>query len=160
MKQWFNRLALLALLIALNGLCACQNPPPKAISAPVPFRLLHNYFVRNNVPDGEWRELFTSKKAFNARFGMAAFMGPKGKPSTIDFEQEAVLAVISPKQKQEVSLQAQEVTTAGETLTFSYIHTMGAPLSYTIRPCLLIAIPLTDLKPHVVFSPTDALKKD
>jgi hypothetical protein len=77
---------------------------------------------------------------------MAAFMGPKGMPSAIDFDNEIVLAVTTRPLNQSCTLAVKDVIIDGNTLLFRFTETLGEPLTYTIRPCLLIAIPKATLE--------------
>jgi hypothetical protein len=77
---------------------------------------------------------------------MAAFMGPKGMPSAIDFDNEIVLAVTTRPLNQSCTLAVKDVIKDGNTLLFRFTETLGEPLTYTIRPCLLIAIPKATLE--------------
>jgi hypothetical protein len=157
MKQWLNHLFLSVLFAGISGLCACQKQAEYSPPEPVPFRILNNYFVRNNTPKGELLKVLPTQKHFDEVFGSAAFMGPKGLPTPINFETETVLAVILPTMNQSCTLSVQDVIKEGDKLTFSYTQTMGAPLSYTIRPSLCIAVPKSALISKIIFRPIDPL---
>lgn len=157
MKQCLNRFFspfLLTLTLLLSG---CYSAPVTFSEAAqqVPFRELNNYFVRKNGSTLEYSSVITSQEEFDARFGMAAFMGPKGRPTAVDFEYEVVLAVVMPASKQACSLRAKEVVKEGEWLAFRYTQILGEPLTYTIRPCLLVAIEKSELASNLLFSPIE-----
>lgn len=155
MKHWFNRFFCYGFMVLLIGGCACRTVSLSTQQEPqtVDFRELNNYFVRNDVPKEGLTTYIYTQEHFDALFGMAAFMGPKGTPSAIDFNHEAVLAVISAPLNQSCTLTATEVVKEEETLVFRYVETRGDPLTYTIRPCLLIAIPKSaiGLNPAISF---------
>lgn len=157
MKQWMRCWLSCGVLTLVLSVCVCcaTVPEPQTVQS-VPFRELNNYFVRNHFsPEGS-QEVMTSQDDFAKIFGMAAFMGPKGRPTPIDFEQELVLAVIAPPLKQACSFAVREVVKGERSLVFRYTQTFGEPLTYTIRPCLLIAIPKTVTAPHIAFERIDA----
>ena len=99
--------------------------------------------------------VMTSQDDFAKIFGMAAFMGPKGRPTPINFEQELVLAVIAPPLKQVCSFAVCEVVKGEQSLVFRYTQTFGEPHTYTLRPGLLVAIPKTVPAPHIAFERID-----
>jgi hypothetical protein len=149
MKQWMHRLLFCSLITLLLGTCACRTSsvqPAQPTTQTVPFRELNNYFVRNDAPKYGLTAAISTQDHFNSLFGMAAFMGPKGMPSAIDFDNEAVLAVTTRPLNQSCTLAVKDVIKDGNTLLFRFTETLGEPLTYTIRPCLLIAIPKATLE--------------
>ena len=157
MKQWMRCWLSCGVLTLVLSVCACcaTVPAPQGVQS-VPFRELNNYFVRNHFPPEGAQVVMTAQDDFAKIFGMAAFMGPKGRPTPIDFEQELVLAVIAPPLKQACRFAVREVVKGEHSLVFRYTQTFGEPLTYTIRPCLLIAIPKTAPAPHIAFERIDA----
>ncbi len=131
-------------MMLLTTLCACRVTAPEPLvctSHAVPYRVLNNYFVRNDVPDIVSPRVIFSQADFQKTFGMAAFMGAKGRPTPVNFDEEIVMAVLPPRMQQACELRVKEVVAEEGKLVFRYECALGAPLSYTIRPCLLIAVP-------------------
>lgn len=142
---------------ALLGLCACTTTSAleKQASHAVAFRELKNYFVRNDVPDGASRQVLRSQVALKESFGMAAIMEPKGQPSRVDFEADCVLAIVAPKMKRDCTLEVREVVKEEGRMYVRYCQTLGAPLTYTIRSCLLLAVPQAEVPSELVFQCVD-----
>lgn len=134
----------ITVMMFLTTLCACRVTAPESFartSHAVPYRVLNNYFVRNDVPDIVSPLVIFSQADFQQAFGMAAFMGAKGRPTPVNFDEEIVMAVLPPRMQQACELRVKEVVTEEGKLVFRYECELGAPLSYTIRPCLLIVVP-------------------
>lgn len=142
----------ITIMMLLTTLCACRVTAPEPLvctSHAVPYRVLNNYFVRNDVPDVVSPRVIFSQTDFQQTFGMAAFMGAKGRPTPVNFDEEIVMAVLPPRMQQACEFRVKEVVTEEGKLVFRYECALGAPLSYTIRPSLLIAVPRVAV-PHSV----------
>ena len=153
-----TRLALSLLSIITLGLCMCCTRSARLVEEAqysVPFRELTNYFIRKDAPKERFEKVFFSQEAFRSNFGMAAFMGPNGRPSEIDFKREVVIAMVLPPMNQACKLRIEEVVKEEGRLIFHYAQTLGEPLSYTIRPCLLIAIAKSDFESNLSFLYSD-----
>ena len=153
-----TRLALSLLSIITLGLCMCCTRSARLVEEAqysVPFRELTNYFIRTDAPKERFVKVFFSQEEFHSIFGMAAFMGPNGRPSKVDFEQEVVIAVAMPPRNQACTLRVTEVVKEEGGLVFHYTQTLGEPLTYTIRPNLLIAIAKSDIKSNISFLYSD-----
>ena len=149
-----KRLFLSLFLGGVLGLCACcteRSQVAKGTQCTVPFRELTNYFIRTDAPKERFVKVFFSQEEFHSIFGMAAFMGPNGRPSKVDFEHEVVIAVAMPPRNQACTLRVTEVVKEEGGLVFHYTQTLGEPLTYTIRPNLLIAIAKSDIKSNISF---------
>lgn len=88
----------------------------------VPFKQALNYFVRNSVPD-ELIEIpkITSLSEFEQYFGMATTMGENGKPTTIDFSKDFVVAVIAPPSGTIPSILFKSLEDAEDQLVLNYV---------------------------------------
>ena len=149
-----TRLALSLLSIITLGLCMCCTRSARLVEeaqCTVPFRELTNYFIRTDAPKERFVKVFFSQEEFHSIFGMAAFMGANGRPSKVDFEHEVVIAVAMPPMNQACTLRVTEVVKEEGGLVFHYTQTLGEPLTYTIRPNLLIAIAKSDIKSNISF---------
>lgn len=61
----------------------------------VKYELVKGYFVKNNVSSDVMKDYkIMDSSRMNRIFGMAAFMGKNGKPTTIDFKKKFVLFVL------------------------------------------------------------------
>lgn len=111
-------------------------------SKEIPFTLAKGYFVKNTFSKKELRNpKITDQNTFDHIFGMATVMGEDGKPTPIDFHKIFVIAVIEAKTDLNTSIAPLSLKKIKKrTLLFSYKVKTGIPLSYTIRPCLLILV--------------------
>lgn len=124
---------ILILIAGLFAFLACSQPKE------VPFTEVRNYFFRNDasIPaDAKVADAAT----FESLFGAAAVMGKDGTPTPIDFEKEFVIAVVVPQTDVETALAPIGLVKDGNTLVFTYKETLGEPLTYTIRPLLLVKV--------------------
>jgi len=85
----------------------------------IPYEVAHNYFVRNDVT-GTVPAKICSPEEFESYFGMAAFMGKNGQPTSIDFETQFAIAVVLPETNHSTELHAGSLTDDDSKLTFSY----------------------------------------
>src|SRR5690606_421082 len=108
----------------------------------VPYTAGANYFVSNQVED---RVLFepkiTSQSDFDQLFGMATVMGKNGKPTSIDFSKQYVIAYIDQSSNRTVNLKVKSLTQTGDkiTLTISKTHS-GKESSATFRKYLILIV--------------------
>lgn len=134
MKRNLLFAALLALSLPLTTLAQ------KAVKA----RSLEGYFLKSSVKDAAEKPyvwVFDSEEEFKNAFGAAATASLK--PSAVNFEKEAVVALAAPKTKQPTIL-SMNVTQKGETLMVNYkMKPEGAEASFTRQPVTLVAIPKT-----------------
>ena len=104
----------------------------------VPFEVAKNYFLKNNqeIPTSP---KITTAEAFNQLFGMAAFMGKNGMPTTIDFDKQFVLAIVLPVTDVATEIIPQKVEVKGKRLFYSYEVKTGKQQSFSIQPvCIII----------------------
>lgn len=87
MKIIYSVIATLLLLVSTNA----QN---KEIS--IPYTIAKGYFVKNSFKEVLKNNKITSKATFEKIFGMATVMGVDGKPTTIDFKKNYVIAIVNP----------------------------------------------------------------
>lgn len=104
----------------------------------VRYEVAKNYFVRNDVTSyGAF--VVEDKKKFEDTFGAAAVMGKDGLPTAIDFSRQCVLCVTCPPTNADVRIEPVSLRKSGGVLTLVYTkRTVGAPLSYSVTPCLLL----------------------
>lgn len=123
---------LIILLAAMLAACGQKKD--------VPFEVAHNYFVRNDVTEPIPAKI-ASQDEFERYFGMAAFMGKKGRPTPIDFETQFVIAVVLPETSHSTELRAESLSDDGQKLTFTYhVDVADKENTWTQVPVLLIVV--------------------
>ena len=93
-----NRKITLPVILLFSLLMACHvnnEKKAQAIDKTLSYTVANNYFVKNNVNDLANSKI-TTREEFDNLFGMAATMGSNGTPTSIDFENQYVIAVIEP----------------------------------------------------------------
>lgn len=134
-----------SLLLALTAfLCSCKSNKDKPSGndkAGIPYTVASNYFVRNDYRDSatHLRKL-ESREAFEQIFGMAATMGPKGKPTSINFDTHYVLACISNNSAKSIELQAASLAADQGNILLTCISKEGAVQSFTSRAALILLV--------------------
>lgn len=123
---------LILLAAALSFVC-CQT------ETAVPFSVARNYFVRSDADVPE-NVRITDQATFERMFGMAAFMGRDGQPTSIDWDREFVIAVVKPVTDVETVMEPLSLIKKGESLVLSYSLVSGLDMSYTIRPFFIIVV--------------------
>ncbi len=116
----------------------------KAVAPPmatVPFTVIQRYFVKNTVKNAPAKPRIDDRATFDKLFGAAAVMGTNGLPTSIDFANQSVIAVISPETNRATELLPVSLVkrTDGK-LVFTYRKKTGAAQTYTTRPFLAILI--------------------
>ncbi|MBO7467167.1 MAG: hypothetical protein J6T94_05760 [Bacteroidaceae bacterium] len=131
---------LLITLAALLCLTACNsNKPASAESREVPFEIAHGYFFRNGQTPPT-QPLIASEAEFSQLFGMAAFMGPNGTPTSIDFQKQCVLAIVLPITDVSTEIIPQKVEEAGRELRYTYEVKTGEKQTFSIQPVSIIVL--------------------
>lgn len=111
----------------------------------VAYKIAKNYYLRANVVTLPTSPI-TSHQEFESLFGMATTMGDEGRPTPIDFEKEAVLAVTFPSGPRKTDIQVERlVKQSGRTL-FSYKVIQGDTLSYEMKPVLILIVKREDVE--------------
>ena len=124
------------------SLLAC-DPMPK--HEEVPYTKLERYFFKNNAEIPTNPKIDT-REQFDSLFGMAAVMGPNGRPTEIDFTKQFVIAVVHPVTNQATELDDKRLLyykdlLGGTNLDFCYsIDQDEDTLSFSMQPILLIAV--------------------
>lgn len=120
-----------------------------APSGNVSYEVVKNYYFRNDasVPSSP---KITSQEQFDSLFGAAAFMGKDGRPTSVDFDKQFVIAVVLPETDTETALEPLSLTRSGGKLTFTYGKMESGKVSYTMRPVLLVAVDRSDETDEVV----------
>ena len=134
MKKLFITLA------ALLCLAACSpNKPAAGGSREIPFEIAHGYFFNNGqtLPS---QPLIASEEEFSQLFGKAAFMGPNGTPTPIDFQKQCVLAIVLPITDVSTEITPLKVEEAGRELRYTYEVKTGEKQTFSIQPVSIIVL--------------------
>ena len=134
-----NLLFYTVLAIGLLCLSGCQASKGKVV-AHVPYKTVENYFVRNDV-GGMPPMIIKASDEFERYFGMAATMGPDGRPTDVDFSKYYVICVALPPTDLETDLSVESLSEAhGGKLILRYEIRRGERRSYSIQPLLLLMV--------------------
>jgi len=108
-------------------------------SRDIGYSVAGNYFFSaSSLPANP---LIATRSEFSSLFGQAAFMGMKGKPTEIDFSRQFVICVVLPVTNVSTEVVPGRLTFSGNELTFRYtVKREGKPMSWTMRPMLLIVV--------------------
>ena len=128
---------LLAIVACTNDSTGSVKPREEAVE--IPFEVAKNYFFRNDqqIPNSP---KITTEEDFNKFFGMATVMGEDGKPTTIDFTKQFVLAVVYPETDTDLEINPINVKTRGNSLIYTYEAKAGEKQSFTIQPFSIIIL--------------------
>ena len=107
----------------------------------VPFAEGKNYFVRNDVADGQRLLKIVSEKDFDSLFGMAATMSPDGQPTAIDWEKQYVIAVIDSAMPYAENIVTEALRSdAGRLAAYFTLDRGNEKQSYTMRPFAMMIV--------------------
>lgn len=123
-------------LVCLSGCMASKRKVEKDI----PYKTVDNYFVRNDV-EGTPPTTIKASDEFERYFGMAATMGPDGRPTDVDFNKYYVICVALPPTDLDTGLSVESLSEArvGK-IILRYEIRRGEKRSYSIRPLLLLMV--------------------
>lgn len=107
----------------------------------IPFEQAKNYFVKSTFKADSLADFkIVTQKDFDATFGMASTMSTQGKPTSIDFSKQYVIAIIQPVTDKATTLTVQSLTKKGKDIIVTYMKAEGEKQSFTTRPFLLLII--------------------
>lgn len=127
------------ILLFTLSLMSCKSSDSKDSDKSVPFTIAENYFVRNDVTDHKPRVIETEED-FNNTFGMATTMGENGKPTSIDFDSEFVIAVLLPPTNKETNIKPVSLVKENKLVLTLSVETGNVEHSYTMQPCLILIV--------------------
>jgi uncharacterized OB-fold protein len=111
----------------------------------VPFTLLKNYFVKNDIQKLDNPKIETQEK-FNEIFGMGATMGKEGKPTAMDFNKQYVIAVILPETDTMITVELVSLTKEENgNIILTFKTEVGQKQSFTTRPNFGILVDKTEV---------------
>lgn len=128
---------LLFLSIVLLFSCSSEKSRKGVIDQDIPFTEAKNYFVRNDAAALD-KSKFETQQEFDSVFGMAATMN--GKPTTIGFSKEFVVAQIEDPSNQSVDLKPILIHKNANILEVKYRKTVGATQSYMSQTAMIRVI--------------------
>lgn len=136
----FKNLLLYTLLsLGFVYLSGCMASKGKVVKD-IPYKTVDNYFVRNDV-EGMPPITIKASDEFERYFGMAATMGPDGRPKDVDFSKYYVICVALPPTDLETDLSVESLSEAhGGKLILRYEIRRGERRSYSIQPLLLLMV--------------------
>ncbi len=102
----------------------------------VPFEVANSYFFKNDQ-DIPASPKITTAEEFENLFGMATTMGEDGKPTSIDFTKQFVLALVLPVTNLATEITPDRLEEKGDTLFYFYSAKQGDAQSYSTQPILL-----------------------
>jgi len=139
-----KRIAFITALCALVMLC-CQCTTSKQLrqaqkgAKAVPYEVLQNYYVRNDVDCSKMQRLILdSEQDFNAYFGPAAIMG--GMPTDINWNKQYVIAILLPETNKPTMVTPMQVKQSPGNVIFKYQVNRGRKTSYTLVPFAAVAL--------------------
>ena len=113
----------------------------KTATNALPYTIAERYFVKNTFKGDHFGDAKIATQAdFDKLFAAAAVMGADGKPTTIDFTKQYVIAVTEKETDVETSLDPKSLTKDGETIMFKYEIKRGAKTTATMRPLLMLVV--------------------
>ena len=128
----------------LLAMAACTNKPVTAVedheeSSEVAFEVAKNYFFKNDqqIPASP---KITTEEEFNKLFGMATVMGEDGKPTSIDFTKQFVLAIVLPVTDMATEINPVKVEAKSDLLFYTYEVKTGEKQTYSIQPVSIIIL--------------------
>lgn len=100
----------------------------------------NNYFHRNDAPLPNSLKI-TSQEEFNRQFGMAAFMGDKGKPTKIDFQKSFVIIKVLPVTDFQTTLAPVSLKKIRDKqLRLTYTLRQGKEQSFSTQPIFILVV--------------------
>ena len=105
----------------------------------VVFEVAKNYFFKNDqqIPASP---KITTEEEFNKLFGMATVMGEDGKPTSIDFTKQFVLAIVLPITDMAAEIHPVKVEVKSDSLLYTYDVKTGEKQSFSIQPVSIIVL--------------------
>lgn len=107
----------------------------------IPYIVAQRYFVKNTVDKGFKTLKITSKDEFDRYFGMAAVMDKDGKPTSIDFSQQYVIAIINNESNKDKNITLTSLTQDSNKIKLQYkIIVDDEVQAFTKRLALILVI--------------------
>ena len=133
------------IVITAVALLCCQCTTSKELrqaqkgAKEVPFTVLNNYYVRNDVDCRKTQRLIIdNQRDFDVFFGPAALMG--GLPTDINWKKQFVVAILLPETNRPTMVTPLQVKQSPGNFIFKYEVNRGHKTSYTLIPFAAVAL--------------------
>ena len=135
----------LILSLAAVALLCCQCTTSKEFrkaqkgAKPIPYTVLKNYYVRNDVPaDKPQHLILDNQQDFDSFFGPAPLMG--GDPTDINWKTQYVIAIVLPETSRTTNVIPLNVKQSPGNVIFYFQLNRGRKTSYRQVPFSAVAI--------------------
>lgn len=107
----------------------------------IPFEIGKGFFVNNTFDEKQFTNpKITTKEEFENIFGYATTMGENGKPSSIDFSKEFVIAVIGKVTDRLSSIDAISLIKESDSIILNYKVVEGEKITSEMQACLILIV--------------------
>ena len=107
----------------------------------IPYLIAEHYFVKNTFKGDHFSEAkIVTQAKFNELFDAAVVMGANGKPTSIDFTKQYVIAVTDKETDIETSMIPKSLTNDGKNIVFKYEIKKGNKTTFSMKPFLMIVV--------------------
>lgn len=137
MRKLISYIVLLLILINCNSSVKSGD---STLNEEVPYKEAKNYFVKNNTDAAIGSPKFETQQEFEKVFGMATTMGGNGKPTSIDFSKEFVVAQIEEPSSQSIELKPVSIRKNSNILEIKYRKIVGENRSYITQTAMILII--------------------
>ena len=131
-------------IVALLTMTACTSHSTDANinseeTGEMDYEVAKNYFFKNDqqIPASP---KITTEEEFNKLFGMATVMGKDGKPTSIDFTKQFVLAIVLPVTDMATEINPVKVEVKSDSLFYTYDVKTGEKQTFSIQPVSIIIL--------------------
>ena len=131
-------------IVALLTMTACTSHSTDANinseeTGEMDYEVAKNYFFKNDqqIPASP---KITTEEEFNKLFGMATVMGKDGKPTSIDFTKQFVLAIVLPVTDMVTEINPVKVEVKSDSLFYTYDVKTGEKQTFSIQPVSIIIL--------------------
>lgn len=140
MRKFITIMAIIAVaLMCVQCTTSKELRQAKKGAKSVPYTVLENYHVRNNIDGSKpHRLIIDNERDFNAFFGPAAIMG--GLPTDINWKKQFVVAILLPETNKPTMVTPMDVKQSPGNIIFKYQVNRGRKTSYTLIPFAAVAL--------------------
>lgn len=120
------------------------EPVPEDVQSEITYELVRNYFIKNSVENENITELkIETHSQMDSIFGMAALMGPEGRPTEVDFEKQFVITVLDTLTSMKTEMKPVSLRKEGDDLVFTYEISRGSTQSFSTHSHLTLVVDKT-----------------
>lgn len=135
-----KNLFLSAVSIFILNSCNSVKPGDSTLNENAPYKEAKNYFVKNTINATLDDPKIENQEDFDKVFGMATTMGENGKPTSIDFSKEFVVALVQEPSTQTIELKPISIRKNSNILEIKYRRIVGKTKSYTSQSSMILVI--------------------